>query len=191
MLETGAEVVAVAGDVRATQLVRDNVAERTRDLISVLEGGGRSAGASDERLTEQLTSLTESRAAARAGAAAESFREQRERGGRAAEGLVAVVEALRRAQVDTLLVPPNWDDPEPAWFGPDPALLGLKTDDLTALGVPDPEQAPVVDVVLRAAAGTDARVVVVPDDLLPLGGEPAATLRFTDDSTPHTSEETR
>lgn len=183
-VETGAELVALAGDVRATQLVRDNVSERTSHLVHVLAGGGRSEGASDERLDAALSSLTERLAAERAASAAAAYLEQRESGGRAATGLVATIEALRRAQVDTLLVPPGWDEHEPAWFGPEPSLLGLKLDELTALGVAAPQQAPVVDVVLRAAAGTDARLVVVPEDLLALEGEPAAVLRFADPSTP-------
>ena len=188
VIETGAEVIGLAGDVRATQLVRDNIAERTRDLVHVLEGGGRSDGASDERLRAEMTSLTENVAARRAASVVEVFLEQRDRGGRATAGLVATIDALRRAQVETLLVPPGWDEHEPAWFGPDPTLLGLKLDELTALGVQNPEQAPVVDVVLRAAAGTDARLVVVPEHLLPLEGEPAVLLRFTDPSTPSPEE---
>jgi hypothetical protein len=127
-------------------------------------------------------------AARRAASVVEVFLEQRDRGGRATAGLVATIDALRRAQVETLLVPPGWDEHEPAWFGPDPSLLGLKLDELTALGVQNPEQAPVVDVVLRAAAGTDARLVVVPEHLLPLEGEPAVLLRFTDPSTPSPEE---
>lgn len=189
VLESGAELVALAGDVRATQLVRDNVAERTRDLVHVLEGGGRADGAADDRLMDELTALRERRAFERVQGVVDVFVEQRERRGRAARGLAATVEALRRAQVDTLLVPPDWDDHEAAWFGPDPALLGLKMDDLTALGVENPQQGPVVDVIIRAAAGTDAQLVVVPDHLLPLDGEPAALLRFADESTAHTDKE--
>lgn len=189
VLDSGAELVAVAGDVRAAQLVRDNVSERTRELLHLVEGGGRGAGAGDERAMDEVAALRERTALRRVQDVADSFQEEQGRGGRAAAGLAATVDALRRAQVDTLLVPPYWDDNEPAWFGPDAALLGLKMDDLTALGVQSPQQAPVVDVVLRAAAGTDASLVVVPEHVLPLEGEPAALLRFADPATPGTPDQ--
>jgi hypothetical protein len=186
--EAAVDLVVVAGDVRATQLLRESVSERTRERLHVLDSGARNAGAADEPVTEQLTALREHTAAQRARGHVDTYLEQKGRGERAASGLAATVEALRRGQVEVLLVPQGWDDHEPAYLGDDPTLLGLKSDELVSLGVAEPVQAPVSDAVVRAAVGTDAQLVVVPEALLGMGGEPAAVLRFTDESTVHTSE---
>jgi hypothetical protein len=186
--EAAVEIVAVAGDVRATQLLSDSVSTRTRELLHVLDGGGRNAGADEGSIREQLTALREHIALQRARQHVDTFLEEHGRAGRAASGLAATVDALRRGQVDVLLVPQGWDDHERAYFGPEAALLGLKSDDLVALGVREPRQAPVSDVVVRAAAGTDAELVVVPGHLLAMDGEPAAILRFADQSTMHDND---
>lgn len=188
-IEAAVDLVVVAGDVRATQLLQEAVSERTRERLHVLESGARNAGAADEPVTEQLTALREHVAAQRARGHVDAYLEQKGRGERAASGLAATVEALRRGQVEVLLVPQGWDDHEPAYVGDDPTLLALKSDELVSLGVREPVQAPVSDAVVRAAVGTDAQLVVVPDALLDMGGEPAAVLRFSDESTVHTSEE--
>lgn len=179
---TGVEIVAVAGDVRAAALLKDAVADRTRDRLHILDGGGRGDHQPDGRLHDQLTALLESRAAARAREVADRFAEAGGHG-LAVRGLADVVDALRRAQVDTLLLPPDWQDETVAWFGPDSLHLGLTADELAALGVNDPEQSAACDVVLRAAAGSDAAAVVIPPEILDLKGAPAAVLRFTDAST--------
>lgn len=183
------EVIVVAGDIRAMQLLRDNMHETTRPLLRQLDTGGRNAGENESLEQEALQGVLEETARERARGYVERFLEEHGRGERATAGLTATVEALRRAQVDTLLVPPDWDDHRPAWFGPEPMVLALEPAELSALGVDDPREAPLADVVLNAAIGTDAEVVVIPEDLLALDGQPAALLRFSDASTHHESAE--
>jgi hypothetical protein len=101
------------------------------------------------------------------------------REGAAVFGLDATVDALRRAQADTLLLPPDWSEERLGWYGPDPLLLGLDRNELDALGVQDPGQAPICDLVVRAATGSDANATVLPPHILDLHGQPAAILRFT------------
>ena len=179
---TGVEVVAVAGDVRAAALLKDAVSDQTRARLHILDGGGRGENQPEGRLPDQLTALLEGRAAARAREVADRFSEAGGHG-LAVSGLPQVVEALRRAQVDTLLLPPDWADETVTWFGPDPLQLGLTADELHALGVDDPQRSAACDVVLRAAAGSDAAAVVIPPEIMDLQGAPAALLRFTDAST--------
>ena len=179
---TGVEIVAVAGDVRAANLLRDAVSDRTRERLHILDGGGRGENQPDGRLPDQLSALLESHAAARARAVAERYAEANGHG-LAVQGLPAVVDALRRAQVDTLLLPPDWEDETRMWFGPDPLQLGMTEGELETLGVQEPSRTAACDVVLRAAAGSDAAAVVIPREVLDLRGAPAALLRFTDAST--------
>jgi hypothetical protein len=179
---TGVEIVAVAGDVRAAALLRDAVADTTRERLHILDGGGRGENRPAGRLPDELTALLEGHAAARARAVAERFAEANGHG-LAVRGLPAVVDALRRAQVDTLLLPPDWEDETRMWFGPDPLQLGMTEEELEVLGVQEPSRTAACDVVLRAAAGSDAAAVVIPREVLDLRGTPAALLRFTDAST--------
>lgn len=179
---TGVEVVAVAGDVRAAHLLSDAVSDQTRERLHLLDGGGRGENRPEGRLPDQLTALLEGHAAARARAVAERFAEASGHG-LAVRGLPAVVDALRRAQVDTLLLPPDWEDETRMWFGPDALQLGMTESELEALGVQEPSRTAACDVVLRAAAGSDAAAVVIPREILDLRGAPAALLRFTDAST--------
>jgi hypothetical protein len=69
-----------------------------------------------------------------------------------------------------LLVHEDPDDDRRAFFGPDPTAIGLRPDDLAALGVDEPSEAPLVDVAVRAALGTGAGIRVVPAGHAPTGG---------------------
>jgi hypothetical protein len=181
----GLAFVVVAGDVRATQLLRDAVAEGTRKLLHVVESGGRGPGADDEALMTKVDSVREHLALQRAEGQAGRFVEQLNRDDKAAAGLDATMQALRRAQVDVLIVPPHWDDHRPAWFGPDPTQVALRSEELGDLGVREPRSSTVTDVVLRAVAGTDAELEVVPEHVLGLHAEPAGILRYSDEATAH------
>ncbi len=135
----------------------------------------------------------------------EEYTQERGQSKRAVDGLPGAVEALRKAQVQTLLVTtalasgaPDPDAPDPGssphdtaaqaslptstlLFGPDPTQLGFTPEDLGALGVDDPQEGPVVDVLVRAALGTAADVQVVPHEMpsAPQAGV-GAVLRYAD-----------
>ena len=81
---------------------------------------------------------------------------------RFAAGGSAVCTALTEARVDTLVVAGDPLEEPTAWFGPDPVPVAVSASALRQLGVVDVEEAPLVDVAVRAALGTDAAVRVVP-----------------------------
>lgn len=181
------EVVAVVGDVRSANLLKDALPEALRERVHLLDGGGRGEHAPAGRLPDQLTSVLEDHSAQRARHTADRFGEAGGHG-RTVRGLTDTVEALRRAQVHTLLLPQDWSPDRLASYGPDPTLIGLADGELTALGVPDPAHAAIEDLVIRAAVGTDAVAAVIPRHILDLHDEPAAILRFADMSTPTSDE---
>ena len=111
----------------------------------------------------------------------EGYAQERGQGKRAADGVADVVAALRKAQVETLLVTTEPDEGATLLFGPEPTQLGTTADELAALGVDAPLEGPLVDVLLRAALGTGAGVQVVPHELpdAPAGGV-GAILRYAD-----------
>jgi hypothetical protein len=144
--------VAVAGDVRALQLLRDNAPERTRELL--VEVGGEFE--SVERLLAETDKLLRQTVAEDTEALLARFRAERGQGDRAADGVEATLEALRKAQVEVLLLHDDPDDDRTAWFGPAPTLLAADQRTLAGPGVERPVQARLADVLVRAALGTGA-----------------------------------
>jgi hypothetical protein len=155
--EVRPRVVTVSGDVRAVQLLADQVPER---VSTVLERAGgefpdvepvlrRTDEAVRELVREDDAALLDRFAAARG---------QRDR---AADGPDAVLVALAKAQVETLLMTvPTADGPgrgrRTAWFGEEPPEVALDEATLDAMGVGFPVEAPLDDVLVRGAMGTGA-----------------------------------
>jgi hypothetical protein len=97
--------------------------------------------------------------------------------GRAVQGLAPVIEALRRAPVDTLVLV---DEPSPrvhAWIGPEPTQLARDVDELHDLGVDAPQPDRLDSAMVRAVAGTSAALLTVPPDDLSVSDGMAALLR--------------
>jgi release factor family 2 len=163
-----ARLVVAAGDERALALLTRELDAPVADRFRILEGG-RAAGADgvdDTALAEAVAEVVD----ADTETVVAVFEEERGQADRAVEGATATVEALARAAVDVLLVADDVDLERTAWFGPVPAALATSAGDLRGLGVDDPVEAPLVDVLLRAAMGTSAGVRVVPADRAPKDG---------------------
>jgi peptide subunit release factor 1 (eRF1) len=177
-----ANVVLVGGDVHAVRLLQEHLPETPGRIVQVLEqGGGRAAdGGTPFTAAEVLDRIGEV-ALDRLRAVLDEFQEERGQNDRAADGVAATVEALRKAQVATLLVHDDPDDTRMLWFGPDPTLLAVRRDELTGLGVEHTEKGRLADVLVRAAVGTGAEVVVVPEGgtAIPNDGT-GAILRYAD-----------
>lgn len=156
-------VIVVAGDVRAVELLRHALHAPLQPLVEVV-AGTRHADGSEELLEERVAAALEERVERDTRALLDRYAQERGQHDLAADGPEATVAALRMAQVETLLVGDSADEEREAFFGPDPTLLALERRELADLGVDDPQSAPMVDVLLRAAVGTAADVRRVPDD---------------------------
>jgi hypothetical protein len=178
-------VVIGSGDERAITLLRDHLPTHLQETFVTLPGGGRHADGSDEELIRRVAEAVAASAAQEDVEVLERFEQARGRGEGAADGVRPVVSALQKAQVDTLLVAPaSWRDSDRTLgYGPEPTELAVDDSDLEAMSVDNPEHAPLIDVVLRAAFGTDAGVVAIGEstDAAPRDGL-GALLRF--DATP-------
>jgi hypothetical protein len=171
-----ARLVIAAGDERALALLTRELDGPLAERFRILEGG-RAAGAGgvdDGELTQAVAEAVD----ADTDRVLAVFEEERGQDDRAVEGATATMEALSRAAVDVLLVADGVDEGRPAWFGPAPTALGAGAGDLRDMGVADPVEAPLVDVLLRAALGTSAGVRVVPADRAPRDGV-GAILRWS------------
>lgn len=169
-------LVVVAGDVRATQFLRDQVPGRVGELLQVVDG---EYGSLDAVLVKAapLLDLLEARDTT---AALAAFGRELGQADRAANGPAATLRALAKAQVSTLLLQPGAVTGD-AWFGPSPGQNALDPRALQAMGVVAPARAPLVDVALRAAPAGGATVRLLanqlPDGCGPTGGI-GALLRY-------------
>jgi hypothetical protein len=173
--------VLVAGDVRARQILTDRASDLWSDLIVSMDEGGRAAGADREpveRRTAELVAEHEAREVSEVLEQVESAAAH----GLSVTGTGAVVEALRKGQVETLVLADELDEDATLLVGGSPLELGVDQHDMDALGIHG-EVRPADAALLEAAVATSAGVVVVPRSALPDGAPVAAVLRYTDAST--------
>lgn len=181
--EIDAELVVGAGDVREIALVRDHLPESLKDRWVEVEGT-RGGDGSEALVQERVGNAVALHVVRGTLDLLAEYAQERGQDKRACDGVAAVVEALRKAQVQTLLVTTAADDRTQLWFGEDPAQLGTRSEDVTALGARSPQQGPLVPVLLRAALATGADVQLVPHESEQAPAEGVgAILRYTDDST--------
>lgn len=184
----GAEVIVVAGDPQSRPLLVDHLPKLWQDRVVPTDAGSRAAGADPEPLDELTARAVAEVAAAHTVDVLDRYRQQRGREDAAGSGLNAVVAALQRGQVDTVLL---IDDPSSTlslWIGPEPIHLSLDADELKSMGVEQPQQVRADAAIVRAIAGTDASLILVDSGQL----DPAelddsgigALLRYADASTP-------
>ena len=160
-----ARLIVAAGDVRAIQMLQEEIPKELQSIFHVVEGG-RATDGSNDAYFEEVARVVAEKVAGESEALMQRFREEVGQEDRAAEGIEATVRALTMAQVEVLLVHEEDDDERTAWFGPDPTQLAAKPEDLRALGVDDPSEGRLVDVLVRSALGTGAGTRVLP----PIGG---------------------
>ena len=180
----GVRAVVLAGDVRARETLRKNLDERSAELVTELQTGGRAEGIDEEKLDTEVDAAVARVAAEADQAVVARFSEAYGRvesgvGDRlAAAGIADTVAALRQAQVEHLLLVDDPSSEARAWIGPDPVHLALGAEELTGLGVTDPVEDRLDAALVRAAAGTDAVIVTLAPGQLDLPDGIGATLRY-------------
>lgn len=172
--------VLVAGDVRARQILTDRAAESWAPLIVSMDEGGRAEGASREPVDRRAAELVAEHEARLIAETAEKVVAAAPHG-LSVTGRDRVVEALRKGQVETLVLA---DDPaeETLLVGASPLELGVDQHDMDALGTHG-SVVPADRALVHAAVASAAEVVVAPRAALPEQVSVAAVLRYTDDST--------
>src|SRR4051794_38876761 len=177
----GLKFVLVAGDVRARQHLLDNAADSWKDLVVTIDEGGRAAGADREPVLRREAELVAEHEAHEEARAVEQI-EAASAHGLSVTGTALVVEALRKNQVETLVLADPPDD-ETLYVGGSPLELGVDQGDLEALGSQERHAVPADRALVAAAVATKAGVVVVPRAAMPGDIPVAAVLRYTDAST--------
>ena len=179
--DVGAHLLIAAGDERAVQLLRGHLPTEWAEKLQVID-----IEPTDDH--DWDTIATQTRALVRDHVARyvvnilEDFAEKRGQGnGLAADGGADTLTALRRSQVDTLLVPSNADEVGNAFAADTPTLVSTDPNEIENLGA-EPIEAPLVDVAVRAALSTGATVIETPAHGAKIPKGPiGAILRFATD----------
>jgi hypothetical protein len=177
-------IVITAGDVRTRAYLREHLPATVTDLLVDIDEGGRAAGSSIEALRQRVEQLVAEAAVRRQLAAMAKFDEERGQQDRAVEGLTHTVEALQKAQVDTLVLRDDPSSDLTLWIGPEPLHIACSRADLAAMGVDEGVCEVRADAaVVRALVGSAAGLVVTPDAGMAVPDGIGAVLRYTDAST--------
>jgi hypothetical protein len=173
--------VLVAGDVRARQILTDRASGEWADLVVSMDEGGRAAGADREPVERRMKELVAEHEARDCAEVLEQVQTAAAHG-LSVTGIRATVEALRKGQVETLVLA---DEPreDTLLVGGSPLELGVDQHDMDALGTHG-EVVPADRALLAAAVATSAGVVIVPTSAMPGHDAVAAVLRYSDASTP-------
>ena len=177
--QVDARLVVAGGDVRALQLLEESLPKEVAPLYRTVEGATRSPDGTEDSIPAEVADVVSVAVAERVSAVIDRFVEERGQADRAADGVTAVVDALSRAQVEVLLIRDDGEEGRTAFFGEAPTQIALGAGGLEALGVESPQEGRLVDALVRAALGTGAGVLVIPQ-----GGGPTddvgAILRWSD-----------
>jgi hypothetical protein len=179
--DVDARIVMASGDERALQLIPQHLPTELVDRFVAIGGGGRADDGSADVIAAEVLRVLSDTIAGDTIELLEKFSEERGQNDRAADGPSATLECLRKAQVETLILTDARDTRRTAYVGPEPTHLALSAQELLDLGVEQPWEAPLDEVLVRAALGTGATVRFVGGGMeqSPTDGV-GAVLRFAD-----------
>jgi hypothetical protein len=162
----GADVVIVAGDVKARQMLIDRLPKRMAGRVVESEAGSRAPGADPSTLDNVTAEAVARVARDRRMELLDRYRMDLSRG-RAREGVAPVSEAAWHASMDVLLLSDDsqfagGDPPLQVWIDPDdPRAIAPDPTVLRDVGVSGPERENAIAALIAAAAAGDAEVVTV------------------------------
>jgi hypothetical protein len=162
-----ARLVVVAGDVRAVQLLHQELPSEVDDLVTEVDGS-RAVGGGVDQLADDVVRLTATVVAADTTACLQRWKEETGREeagveGAGASGVGPVTAALRESRVDVLLVHDDPADERSGWFLRHAGLVAEGPTVLRELNLgEEPECARLVDVAIFGALRTGAGIRIVP-----------------------------
>lgn len=184
------ELVLLTGELRMVALLREAATEQVAGITHVLESGSRAGGVHEGAFTEEVAGVFDQYRMRRREQVLERFKEQAGRDGAAVAGVDDVLDALRRGQVEEVLLAEtvlNADSAlrtTTAWIGPEAVQAGMSEEEVRGLGADQPQQVSASVALGRLVAATDAGITLVDEAALDVPDDVAALLRWDDDSTP-------
>ena len=177
-------VVVVRGDDKAAAALAEHISQPLRETVVRVHGGGRGAGAENSTGRGEVAQVLAAHAERARAAMVDRFKEAEGRQDVAVQGLSAVLDTLRRGQVEELLLHDDPTSPLKLWVGRSPGAVAERRSELEAMGEQHPEQVRAGAALVWAVLSTDAGITLV-DDGAPVAEGVAALLRWSDRSTPH------
>jgi peptide subunit release factor 1 (eRF1) len=182
-----AALVLLVGDERARGLLREDLALQLPPHVEIVEtaAGGRADGASAAALDEAAHDALLKHSWRRRREVLEHLMQNVGRRAFAVTGVDDVVQAVQRAQIDTLVLS---DDPSStlhAWIGPDATQIGVDAQAVRDMGVEEPKEERFDAALLRALAGSGAQLLITPNAHDYVRDGIGALLRYDDAVTPH------
>lgn len=159
----GAQLLVLAGDVQARAILLDELGGRSREIVAEVNGPSPDDETTDEDIDDQIRVLVAERAARETRSALDRFAGALGRDdGMAVTGMPPVVHAFQQAQVQTLFIQDDPSSDRELWIGPEPGQLATSEDDLRRIGAEPLGRDRADAALVRAAAVTNAWLVVVP-----------------------------
>lgn len=177
-IHTGAEVIVVSGDRQVGRMMVDQLRETLRDRVVETESGARADGTADATLDAKLVRATRAKAAEHIDGVVGAYRREAGQRDRAADGLADTVNALRKAQVEALLLNDDPTSVAELWAGPDPVHIATRPSELRDMGVAEPVVDRADAALVRGVVGVDAELLTVPAEQLRLADGVGALLRY-------------
>lgn len=171
--DCGADVLVLAGDVRARNALQEELAEPV--LSRVVDAGGAGPALDDE-----VVRAVELKRGERIMAVVGRFQQELTNRRLAAHGVQAAVDALVKSQVGCLLLEDRAESRLLLWVGPQPTDLATSAEALSERGVAEPVETLADAALIRALAGTDGELLLVPPKSLNADSGVGALLRYTD-----------
>lgn len=175
--ESGGRLIVLAGDIRARGLVQEQLSKASQALVTVIDSHTHTAGADNALLDDQVNErVAELWAAEQQEIMDRLAMQEGQPNPESATGIGAVIHSLQQAQVDVLVInDAALSERNLLALDAEPWIATTQEESLAAktLGA-----VPAAAALLRAAALTDARVLLVPGPALPEGVEVAALLRW-------------
>lgn len=168
----GAEVVVLAGDVRARAAVLE---ELTEPVLSRTIDSGPAGPALDAQVARALELKRDEHLTGVIGRFGEQLARKR-----AVDGLANVTRAMQKAQVACLLLAGGPVDEARLWAGPRTTDLATTEAELRDLGVAEPVEDEAISVLIRSLVGTDGELAQLPPDGQRINDGAGALLRFAD-----------
>lgn len=154
------DIVLVAGDVQSVHYLRENLPPQGDYLFQEIDG---SRQLELDDIEGDLDKALTAHAAQSVDALLERFVEERGQGDLAVEGLEATLEALRMAQIDTLIVSAGGVEGTAYCSRSNPSQAAASGGPLAELGIDDVVQGTATDVLINGATASGAKVVVIPE----------------------------
>lgn len=160
--ELHAELLVVSGDVQARKLLLDELGGRSQEIVAECDGPNPDDDTT-RGIDDAVARLVAERAAQQSREVLDGFAAAYGRdAGLAAGGVPDVVRALQQGQVETLVLVDDPSSTAQLWVGPEPWQLAETEAGLREIGAEVLGQDRADAALVRAAAGTGARLLVLP-----------------------------